>query len=123
MTIFGLAALTLAAVGIYGVIAYAVAQRLGEMATRMALGATPRHIFWLVVKQGRALAVVGILLGLALAYSVGRLVTNQLFEVSTADPWVLGSATALVIGITAVAMLIPALRASAVDPAHMLRSE
>src|SRR5262249_28558752 len=93
MTIFGAAALTLAAVGIYGVIAFAVGQRLGEMATRMALGASPRDIFWLVVHQGRSVAALGVVLGVAVAAGAGRLVTGQLYEVDARDPLVLGAAT------------------------------
>ncbi len=71
MLIFGVVAVLLAAVGIYGVVAYAVSERRGEMATRLALGATPRSVFWLVMKQGAALALIGTLIGLAIAYLSG----------------------------------------------------
>src|SRR5207249_1914876 len=72
MLIFGATALVLAAVGIYGVIAYASSQRLGEIATRLALGATPAQVFWLMMRRGQSLAAVGLVIGLVVDYAGGR---------------------------------------------------
>jgi putative ABC transport system permease protein len=121
MTIFAFAALGLAAIGIYGVIAYASAQRVGEVATRMALGATPGRVFWLMMNQGRNLWAAGTLAGLAGAYIAGRVVASQLYEVRASDPLVLMSAVALVAVITFLAIVVPARRTSQVNPARVLR--
>src|SRR6185295_6037714 len=123
MTIFGLTALTLAAVGIYGVMAFAVSLRVGEMAMRMALGASPRQVFWLVVRQGGTLAAAGLLAGFVIASATGRLVTHQLFQVSAGDPIVLGAATLLVVGVAAVAVVVPAARAASINLADTLNSQ
>jgi putative ABC transport system permease protein len=117
------AAVALAAVGIYGVIAYAAAQRRSEVAIRLALGATAPSVFRLVLRQGRALAAIGGAIGLAAAYLAGRVVSSQLYQVSASDPVILGGAAAVVMGITLVATLIPAWRASRVDPARVLWPE
>jgi putative ABC transport system permease protein len=123
MMLFAVAALALAAVGIYGVIAYASAQRLGEVATRMALGATSSDVFWLLMNQGRTLGIVGVVVGLAAAYAAGRAGSSLLYEVRASDPLILFGATGLVVGITFLAILVPARRASRVDPARVLRLE
>jgi putative ABC transport system permease protein len=123
MLIFAAAALGLAAIGIYGVIAYASAQRVGEVATRMALGATPGNVFWLMMNQGRNLSILGIIAGLAGAYFAGRVVASQLYEVPASDPVILMSAVLLVVGMTFLAVVIPARRASQVNPARVLRLE
>jgi putative ABC transport system permease protein len=120
---FGAAAVALAAVGIYGVIAYAAAQRQNEVAVRLALGATPGNVFWLVLTQGRTMAIAGAMIGLIVAYLSGRIVSTRLYEVRASDPMILGAATVLVIGIALVATLIPAYRAARLDPARVLRSE
>ena len=121
MMVFAFAALGLAAIGIYGVIAYSSAQRAGEVATRMALGATPANVFWLMVNQGRTLSVLGMLLGLTAAFVTGRVVASQLYEVRASDPLILMSAVALVLMITFLAIVLPARRASQIDPARVLR--
>jgi len=123
MLIFGATALVLAAVGIYGVIAYATTQRLGEIATRLALGATPGEVFWLMMKRGLQLAGVGVAVGLAAAYAGGRTVSSMVYGVHASDPIVLLSATAVVVLITWVATAIPAHRASRTDPVLVLRGE
>src|SRR5262249_30077413 len=112
MLLFALAALALAAVGIYGVIAYASAQRVGEGATRMALGATPSDVFWLLMDQGRLLAILGTVAGLGVAYASGRAGSSLLYEVRASDPVILIAATAIVLAITSVAILLPARRVS-----------
>jgi putative ABC transport system permease protein len=121
MLLFASAALALAAVGIYGTIAYASTQRIGEIATRMALGATRSDVFWLLLKQGRALAIIGTVAGVAIAYAAGRAASSFLYEVRASDPVVLVSAAALVGVLTFVAILIPARRVSRVEPSQILR--
>jgi putative ABC transport system permease protein len=122
MLVFGATALALAAVGIYGVIAYAASQRRGEVATRLALGATPRNVFWLVLKQGQVLTAVGVAIGLAASYAAGRVVASRLYEVSATDPMILLGATLAVALLASVATMIPALRVSRTNPAGVLRS-
>jgi len=123
MLIFGATALALAAVGIYGVIAYASSQRLGEIATRLALGATPREVFWLMMRRGQWLAVAGVAIGLAAAYAGGRAVSSMVFGVSASDPVVLVSATVAVVLLTWIATAIPARHAARTDPVLVLRGE
>jgi predicted permease len=123
MMLFAGAALILAAVGIYGVISYASAQRTGEVATRMALGATPSNVFWLMMNQGRVLAVAGTAIGVAVAYAAGRAGSSLLYEVRASDPLILVSATALVVAITFLSIVLPARRAAQVDPSRVLRLE
>jgi ABC-type antimicrobial peptide transport system permease subunit len=121
MLLFAIAALALAAVGIYGVIAYASAQRVGEVATRMALGATPGDVFWLLMNQGRLLAVVGTVVGVGVAYAAGRAGSSLLYEVRASDPTILVTATMIVLAITSVAILLPARRVSRIEPSRVLR--
>jgi len=123
MLIFGGVAILLAAVGIYGVVAYAVSQRRGEMATRLALGATPGSVFMLVMKQGAALALAGIGIGLLIAYLSGRIVASQIYAIRASDPLMLGAAILLVAGIAAAATMIPAWRASRLAPSGVLHTE
>jgi putative ABC transport system permease protein len=123
MMLFGAAAVALAAVGIYGVIAYAVAERRGEVATRLALGATRGDVFALVLRQARTLALVGTAIGLTVAYLSGQFVSSRVFAVRASDPMVLGAAIALVVGFTFLATMIPAFMASRVDPARVLHGE
>ncbi len=123
MLLFGIAALTLASVGVFGVIAYAVSQRVREMATRLALGARPEHVFWLMLQRGLALAIAGIVIGVGLAYGTGRVMATSLYEVSATDPLVLITATGLVFVFALVASYIPARRAARVNPMIALRAE
>jgi predicted permease len=123
MLIFGGVAILLAAVGIYGVVAYAVSQRRGEMATRLALGATPGGVFWLVMKQGGAIAVIGTAMGLGIAYLSGRVVASQIYAIRASDPIMLGAAVTVVAAITALATAIPAWRASRLKPSGVLHTE
>lgn len=123
MLVFGAAALVLAAVGIYGVIAFAASQRRGEVATRLALGATPGNVFWLVLSQGRTLAVAGSAIGLGSAYLSGRVVASRLYEVRAHDPLILAAATMIVAGIAIAATAIPAYRAARIDPSRVLHLE
>ncbi|HEX7778769.1 MAG TPA: FtsX-like permease family protein, partial [Vicinamibacterales bacterium] len=123
MLLFGVVAVVLAAVGIYGVIAYAASQRSGEVATRLALGATPANVFWLMLKQGRTLALIGAAIGLTLAYLAGRVLATQVYQARAADPWILGGATVTVLAIALIATTIPAFRASRLEAARVLRPD
>jgi putative ABC transport system permease protein len=123
MLVFGVMAMTLAGIGIYGVIAYSVAQRRTELATRIALGASSRLVLRMLLANGRNLAVAGLIVGLAAAYAVGRVVASSLYEMQAADPLVLLSAGALVAVVTMMATMIPAIRGSRVDPSRALRSD
>ena len=123
MLIFGVLALVLAAIGIYGVIAYASAHRSDEIATRIALGASAGRVFRLVMGSGQSLAIAGVVFGLAGAYAAGRLVASRVYAMRAADPVVLLAAALIVAAVALVATLIPALRASRIDPVRALRAE
>ena len=123
MLLFGVTAVLLAAVGIYGVIAYASAERRNEMATRLALGATSGDIFWLVVRQGRTLAMIGAIIGVSAAYLTGRVVATKVYGVSAGDPLILGGSVVLMLAIALLATMLPAMRASRTDPSHVLRPD
>ncbi len=116
-------ALVLAAVGIYGVIAYLVARRRGEMGVRIALGASAASVRRLVVLQSLRTAVPGVGIGVLAALLLGRLLRSLLYEVSPADPMALAGAVAVILGVAAVASYVPAVRAGRVDPMEALRYE
>jgi len=116
-------ALLLAALGIYGVIAYLVAQRTGEIAIRLALGSTPAGVRRLVLRDGLRLALVGVVLGLAGALALTRLLRSELFEVSATDPVTLAGAAAVLVLVAALATWLPAQRATRVSPMEVLRAE
>ena len=123
MLVFGVAAVALAAIGIYGVVAYSAAQRRAEMATRLALGASPRTVFWLVFRRGVLMAAVGTALGLAAAYASGRVVASRLYQVDPTDPWLLAAATGIVVLVVLLTTVVPAWRAARLSPAGVLRTE
>lgn len=120
---FAAVATFLAAIGLYGVVAYAVAQRTREIGLRMALGADAMRVRRLVLRQVAFMAVPGALLGLALAASMGRIMTALLFELEGHDPTTFASGTLLVGAIAVTAGLIPAQLAASIDPLEALRSE
>jgi predicted lysophospholipase L1 biosynthesis ABC-type transport system permease subunit len=120
---FTIPALLLAALGIYGVLAYLVAQRTGEIAIRLALGSTPEGVRGLVLRDGLRLALVGVVLGLAGALALTRLLRSELFEVSAVDPVTLLGAAAVLALVAAGATYLPARRASRVSPMEVLRGE
>jgi putative ABC transport system permease protein len=123
MTVFGAVSMLLTAIGVYGLIAYMVEQRTREMGIRIALGAPAAAVRNSVVMQGMKLAAVGIVLGVAGALALGRVLAGFLFGVTARDPLVF-LATSLVVAFAAfVATLLPARRASRVDPVVALRSE
>jgi predicted permease len=123
LSIFAVLAVVLAAIGIYGVLAYAVVQRTHEIGIRMAIGARAGHILRLVVGEGTALAGVGVLVGTGAALALTRVLKSQLFGVSSTDPYVFSGVVVLLIGVAGLASLVPALRASATDPLRALRDE
>jgi len=120
---FGAAALVLAAVGIYGVIAYASAQRRGEMAIRLALGSTPSGVFWLMMRRGQRLAATGIVIGLAATYAGGLAVSRLVYGLHASDPIILASASVVVALTTWIATAIAAHRTASADPVKALRSK
>jgi predicted permease len=123
MLIFGAIAIVLAAVGIYGVVSYAGSLRRDELATRLALGASPRSVFMLVMKQGAMLGLIGAGIGVGLAYLSGQVISNQVYAIRASDPVILAIATLLITAITFLATTIPAARAARLNPAHALQSE
>ena len=126
MILLGVAAtvaLLLSAVGIYGVVSYVVTQRRSEIGIRMALGATIARVVRLVMLQSVMLAVVGVVIGLAGAYAMNKLLASMLFETSTTDPLVLAAVVVLLMAIATIATLVPARRAARIDPVEAMRSE
>jgi ABC-type antimicrobial peptide transport system permease subunit len=119
--LFGLLALVLACVGLYGVTAYGVAQRKGEIGIRMAMGAERGDVVSMVVRSAMTQVGLGLIVGVPIAIAGGRLLAHQLFGVKNYDPIVLGTAV-VVLGISALAAgLVPAMRAASVDPMEALR--
>ncbi len=120
---FAFVATMLAAIGIYGVMAYSVAQRTREIGIRMALGASAREIVLSVGRQALALIVAGLLLGLAGSFAVTRLIASQLWGVTPTDPATFAAVTLLLVLVALLACFIPARRAMRVDPTVALRTE
>jgi predicted permease len=119
--LFGALALILASIGIYGVLAYSVAQRTSEIGLRMALGAQPRQVLGLVLRQGMLLALIGATAGILVALPVARMAAGLLYGVSATDPLTYMGITLLLMGVALLACYLPARRATRIDPLVALR--
>jgi putative ABC transport system permease protein len=123
LSIFAAVALLIAAIGIYGVVAYSVSQRTGEIGVRTALGGTPRDILRLIVSEGMKVALIGIGTGLVAGLALGRTVSSLVFGVPVWDPVTFTGVAVALASVAFAACTIPALRASRVDPMIALRYE
>ncbi|MBW8878890.1 MAG: ABC transporter permease [Acidobacteria bacterium] len=121
--VFGLLALLLAALGLYGVISYTIARRVNEIGIRMALGARRTRVLWMVLRETLLLALAGIALGVPAALGSARAVASRLFGLSASDPAMLATATGILILVALLAGVIPGSRATRVDPVQALRYE
>jgi predicted permease len=120
---FGLLATLLASIGLYGVMAFVVTRRSKELGIRLALGADPGLVIWLVMKEVLVLLAIGLAVGLPAAMALGRYVSSQLYGILPHDPWMAGATTVTLALVSAAAGLIPARRASRIDPILALRYE
>ena len=120
---FAALALLLATIGIYGVMAYSVTQRTHEIGIRMALGADARRVLSLVLGHGLKLALIGVVLGVAVAFASTRLMTTLLYGITSTDAATFAGVSALLVAVAALASFIPAWRAAKTDPASTLRSQ
>ena len=123
LTVFASIALVLAAIGIYGIVAYAVAERRREIGVRMALGASPREVATDVIAGGMSLPLIGIVIGVGAAAAVSRLLSGLVDGVTTTDPVTIVVTIVLLTAAALLACCFPARRASRIDPAIALRSE
>ena len=123
MTVFASSALLLAAIGIYGLMAYSVEQRTQEIGIRLALGANTGDVRRMVIRQGMRLAVVGLVIGLASSFGLARVIANLLFGVTPRDPLVFTAAPLLLAAVAFIGVYLPARRAVRVDPVIALRAE
>ncbi len=123
LAIAGAMALALGIVGLYTVISFSAEQRTREVGIRLALGAEPRGVRWMFVRQGLSLTGIGLLVGVGAALVLTRLMSSQLFGVSPVDPVAYGAASAILALAAAAANYIPARRSTRVDPAHVLRTD
>jgi ABC-type antimicrobial peptide transport system permease subunit len=123
MTVFGMSALLLAAIGIYGLMAYSVEQRTQEIGIRLALGAETGRVRRMIVAQGMTLAAIGVVVGIASALGLTRFMANLLFGVQARDPLVFVGIPLALTAVALVAVWLPAQRVTRVDPLTALRYE
>jgi predicted permease len=123
MAVFGGAALLLAAIGIYGLMAYSVEQRTQEIGIRLALGADTSAVRWMILGQGMRLAIIGVVIGLAAAFGLARLIATLLYGVTARDPLVFVLVPAVLTAVALIGVWLPARRAVGVDPVIALRAE
>jgi ABC-type antimicrobial peptide transport system permease subunit len=121
--VFGIVATALAALGLYGVVAFSVASRTKEIGVRMALGAPKTSVLWLILRETMILVTVGLIIGIPVAYLLSRYVTSQLYGVTPTDAGTGLAALAILAGVAALSGLVPAHRASTIDPLRALRHE
>jgi ABC-type antimicrobial peptide transport system permease subunit len=121
MSVFGGVALLLAAIGIYGLMAYSVEQRTQEIGIRMALGAEQGNVRGMVMRQGMTFALIGVVLGIGGAFALAKQIASFLFGVKAFDPLVFGAIPLVLIATAALAVWWPASRAMRIDPATALR--
>ena len=122
-TFFGVLALVLACIGLYGILSYAVLQRSREIGIRIAIGAQRNAVIWLVLRETLVLLTIGTTLGVSLFLLAGRYVESQLFAVAPGDPLAIATAVVVLLGVATAAVYGPARRASRVDPIVALRLE
>ena len=120
---FGLLAMLLATIGLYGVMAFVVARRRKELGLRLALGADRALVLWLVMKEVLVLLAIGLAIGVPAALGLGRYVSSQLYGIDPNDPWIAVTTVILLALVSAAAGMIPAHRASRIDPILALRYE
>jgi predicted permease len=120
---FGLLATVLASIGLYGVMAFVVARRRKELGIRLALGAQPSGVIWMVMREVLLLLAIGLALGIPSALALGRYVSAQLYGIQPHDPWIASTTVVVLTVVSAAAGLIPARRASRIDPILALRYE
>ena len=120
---FGLVALALAAIGLYGVLSYGVARRTSEIAIRIALGAHPSRVMAMIVRETAGVVLIGVAIGGALAFLASRLIASTLFGIAPRDPATFATATAVLLAVAACAGYLPARRASKLEPIAALRAE
>jgi putative ABC transport system permease protein len=123
LSVFGVVAVLLAAIGLYGVIAQSVAERRREIGVRMALGATAGQVLWSFLRHGLAVMVVGIACGVIASVAVARSLASLVYGVATTDPATLGAVTVLLAGVSLAACYVPARSAARLDPLVALRVE
>jgi ABC-type antimicrobial peptide transport system permease subunit len=122
-SVYGILALVVAAIGLYGVTAFSVAQRTREIGVRMALGADRRRILRTVMRGPLLQALAGLAVGVPLSLAAGRMIATQLYGVDAADPRILGAAILVLLGSMVAAAVVPGLRATSIDPTRALRGE
>jgi predicted permease len=120
---FGLLATLLASIGLYGVMAFVVARRRKELGIRLALGAQPALVIWMVMREVVLLVSIGLAVGIPAAMALGQYVSSQLYGIQPRDPWIAGGTMVLLLVVSGAAGLIPATRASRIDPILALRHE